>query len=180
MVCARLTPLHAHLHFVSRQRLKKTAKEKLNHRRRPRERASIQKISLLLSGQARPRGPASGMDPAKYKAWNDATDVAITSIKMQDKKEPAVRKNHDSAKDIAARTAPILDQSVTKEAAAALVIRQSYAPAPSAGRVQEKAWGAVPYRVECQKVSDQLRPKTVEAVLKEIRAKEIPKGKISR
>jgi hypothetical protein len=131
----------------------------------PRERDSSQNNSPKY-------GPSSAMDPAQHKTWADAPSHAATSIKVQEHKEPTVRKYVEPAKDAAARTATPPDQSQTvkKEAEAPPIVRKDHATVET----EQKKWEASDYKVSAEKTS----VKTVDSVLQEIRAaREIPREK---
>ena len=137
-----------------------------------RERDSSQNNSPKY-GQVRPNGPSSSMEPAQHKTWADAPSHATTSIKVQEYKEPTIRKYGEPAKDAAARTAspPDQAQTVKKETEAPAVVRKDHAPIETP---EQKKWEASDYKVSAEKTN----VKTVDSVLQEIRAaKEIPREK---
>jgi len=129
---------------------------------RPKAQATPQKDRTEpLCGQVRPNGPQQN----GQKTWGDAPKAPEPSFKSQDK-EPqtekatnadhnVVRPNCEPAKDVAARTAHVSANQPAKE---------SQAEKPEAMK-----WAApVP------KVSEKVAVRSVESVLKEARAKEVP------
>jgi len=87
-----------------------------------------------------------------------------------------VRAESESAKDVAARTASVPAHQVAKEVHAPTV-RQNHAPAPSSPN-QEKTGADPSLKVSSEKVAEAMIKKSVESILKDIRAgKEISKEK---
>jgi len=142
---------------------------------KPRERDSSQNNSPRY-GQVRPNDPSSAMDQAQHQSRNPQ-HAATISIKVQDHKDPTVRAHTEPAKDSATRTSSIHAQTNSKEDAQAPIVRPNHAPA-SAAPNHEKAMATPTQNVNSEKVADAMIKKSVDSVLKEIRASnEIPKEK---
>ena len=97
------------------------------------------------------------------------------------KAEPTIRAAAESARDVAARSsAPSNAPQAGVKEVQAPTVRQNHAPAlkdPTAPN-QEKTWAAPSLKVDGEKVAEAMIKKSVDSVLKEIRAsKKIPKEK---